>query len=486
MFLQRTNKYSGNFVHYSIGRRTRGVKMFCNKCGSELSKQDLFCIHCGSKVISAKLQDAQSEIIFEVTKNDESKSDIIDDLRENPKHANAVPLVKSSVLTSANRKPRRLRRSLLIGLILVSVVIVSLLGIFTYQLYFGKTENKGLALAAVQNQESQLWGYIDETNNFIIEPQYSDADAFAANGLAAVKDQESSLWGYIDKTGKYVIEPKFNSAENFAEDGWAVVRDATTQFAGYIDQTGNYVIEPKFSWAFDFAEDGWAVADNVEDALTLAGKSGYIDKTGTFVIEPQFINPPSNFASNGLARAQDPNSGYYGYIDKAANFVIMTNNELPNIHSFADNGLALVLDIDGYGYIDKMGNYVIQPKYNDARSFSDNGLALVQVSEGDWRYIDITGNIVDEPSNKGSVSSVPSDWVCVMGIRSNGGYGYGYIDNTGSFVIEPKFGRGNSFAENGLACVMDSNTGLCGYIDETGDYVIEPQYSDASDFEKVE
>jgi len=61
---------------------------------------------------------------------------------------------------------------------------------------------------------------------------------------------------------------------------------------------------------------------------------------------------------------------------------------------------------------------------------------------------------------------------------------YGYADETGAFVIEPRFERAGQFVE-GLAPVQvqgDSSSAGYGYIDPTGTIVIEPQFRTASEF----
>ena len=59
-------------------------------------------------------------------------------------------------------------------------------------------------------------------------------------------------------------------------------------------------------------------------------------------------------------------------------------------------------------------------------------------------------------------------------------YKYGFIDQTGNFVIEPKFEMADSFSE-GLACVSTGN-GKYGYIDKTGRFVIAPRFKNGEIF----
>ena len=123
----------------------------------------------------------------------------------------------------------------------------------------------------VQNAD-ELWGYIDSTGKYVIEPQFTSAYEFQDNGLAAVMDNVTGLWGYINASGEYVIEPAFArvSSNGFAENGLAAVFDAESGLGGYINESGEYVIPP------------YALGD-FSDGLAVAGERGYqyyIDETG--------------------------------------------------------------------------------------------------------------------------------------------------------------------------------------------------------------
>ena len=57
----------------------------------------------------------------------------------------------------------------------------------------------------------------------------------------------------------------------------------------------------------------------------------------------------------------------------------------------------------------------------------------------------------------------------------NDAYRWGFIDASGEWVIPPVYPMVMQFSE-GLASVMDAETGLYGFIDADGDWVIAPQY----------
>ena len=56
---------------------------------------------------------------------------------------------------------------------------------------------------------------------------------------------------------------------------------------------------------------------------------------------------------------------------------------------------------------------------------------------------------------------------------------WGYIDRTGTIVIEPQFDWAEEFSEDLAAVKIE---GACGYIDKTGKIAIEPQFDDCENF----
>lgn len=65
--------------------------------------------------------------------------------------------------------------------------------------------SNGLAIS--RREADRKIGFIDNTGDWAIEPQFENARDFV-NGFAAV--QKNRLWGLIDKKGTWVIEPKFS------------------------------------------------------------------------------------------------------------------------------------------------------------------------------------------------------------------------------------------------------------------------------------
>lgn len=192
---------------------------------------------------------------------------------------------------------------------------------------------EGLAAVRVGDK----FGYMDETQRVVIEPQFDEADDFS-EGLAHVNiggkrfsHYDRGLQGgehfYIDKTGKRIIDAnkcgiseRINLATSFSEGmariclvervgshTWSQsfvrslfssssdgVPSSSTEVKwkyGYIDKAGKLAIKPQFDDAKDF--HGGLASVNIgylpfsyERGILSDGKWGYIDKSGEYVWRP--------------------------------------------------------------------------------------------------------------------------------------------------------------------------------------------------------
>src|SRR5690554_4108761 len=91
--------------------------------------------------------------------------------------------------------------------------------IFYYTLIFlmGTTMVSAQHLALVR--DDGLFGYIDKTGAYAIQPQFDKAESFSGQYAAAMKDKK---WGYINTTGEWVIQPEYDQAKPFYS-GYALV-----------------------------------------------------------------------------------------------------------------------------------------------------------------------------------------------------------------------------------------------------------------------
>ena len=251
--------------------------------------------------------------------------------------------------------------------------------------------SEGLAAVSVGVGPASREGFIDNTGELVIEPQFLSATEFS-EGLAAVR-AENRKRGYIDHSGKFVIAPTFENAWEFHE---GLARIGVSDKWGFIDKAGKIVIAPQYDEVSDFYE-GLAM-------IRVGRLRGYIDRTGKVVIKPQFEDCYE--FSEGMAYVKIGEK--YGFIDKAGSLKIEAKYD--RVLSFSD-GLAVV-KIDGkFEFIDKEGRIAIPIKFDSAKSFR-GGLAEVSLGKSTFSGILTAENIRKIKTN----------------VKS------GYIDKTGKFI----------------------------------------------------
>ncbi|WP_300382839.1 WG repeat-containing protein [Clostridium sp.] len=249
------------------------------------------------------------------------------------------------------------------------------------------SENDKIYPALKNAKEGKVYGYINESGVFVIEPVYLNAYDFNSNGLAIV--QEGEKFGLINNKGEYVLKPTYDSLSEFKENRSIFVRE---DYMGVIDDKGNTITKEKYNFINDY-NDGRAiigVSSNTGDY-----KYGYIDLEGNVVISP--IYSEANNFNEGVALVKGDNKKYT--LINTSGKVIKTYNH--NYISQYGEGLMVFGDsFEGpLGYINTDGQVVIKPNYKSAEAF-ENGVAKVSESDsftGPYGLINKEGNYVYEP-----------------------------------------------------------------------------------------
>jgi hypothetical protein len=236
---------------------------------------------------------------------------------------------------------------------------------------------------------------------------------------------------------------------------------------GYIDAKGRFVISPRYGYAEEFQENGLAIVQ-VKDL------SGVINRTGRYVIEPVYFSITS--FSEGRAAVIDSDQGFQ-VMDESGR--MLTSKHYNFIGSY-QNGRALFQPAGTqekllYGYLDRQGQEVIPAQFEAGGDFKDDK-AVVQIKEGEYALIGPDGERLQTylyayvgPLGDG-----------LLEFRQTTDGPYGYISETGTVVIPPKYTWAQPF-ENGRAVVgasADPIPGNIGLIDKKGNFLIKPEYDD--------
>jgi WG containing repeat len=378
----------------------------------------------------------------------------------------------------------------------------------------------------------EKYGYIGTDGNWIVEPHLLSAGYEFSEGLASIvlypelgfvdnKGRQiitispgGEIGGYyVNTAGDIVVRPKICHSGKYSggeiegvgifSEGLALAcvnhSDQKPKSAwGYIDRTGEIVIEPRFSEISDGFSEGLARAS----LLNGNNKDGYIDRSGNFVIPGKF-DTAKQFHQGvavigmvvGSGEVDDDGDEYnitrYGYINKTGNLIAAP--QFRRCYSAQENRCIVETD-DYYGCLDTEGNWVVKPKYWCMEDFSE-GLAMTALSENEWGFIDLTGDIV-----------IPFEFEAVTPFREGlaafqKGEKWGFIDRTGKVVIKPQFDYLNSQPtgtfrskfysindsidrigfSNGLSLVVQDEK--CFFINTTGRVAIPEKFDYAQRFQ---
>ena len=228
-------------------------------------------------------------------------------------------------------------------------------------------------------KKNELYGFVDETLDWAIKPQFADVGDFS-NNLAKAKKEAKGLYGFINKRGKWEMPPQFANVEIFSE-GLAAAKKRENGKYGYINKQGEWVISPLFSDCNSF-ENGFASVQ-----LEFAGKRGLIDKKGDFVIPPQFEWFFWHQGGNFCEVKQD---GKYGLVDSRCRWILQPIYEWIGV---TDD--FIITDGKGCsGVFDWKGKIIIKPKYDYVCYYGDEISLFYAEWDGNCGYFGIDEKII--------------------------------------------------------------------------------------------
>ncbi len=285
--------------------------------------------------------------------------------------------------------------------------------------------------------------------------------------------------GYINASGRVVIAPGASSL--WAEFSEGLARTEVAGKVGYVDRSGRLVIAPECESAGDFSQGlAW---------VSRAGTRGYIDRTGVLVVTSAGWSDGAEFSDGRASVATVGDGGLaYGFIDTTGAMVIEAR--FAEARDFSE-GLAAVGEDQGggrrlWGYIDAAGAWVIEPSFESAGDFSEGLAPVAAVLDENtirWGFVDTTGAWAIEPSFESAGEFSEGLAPVQLGFLSGLASPVGFIDKTGRVVIEPNFLVVTDFS-HGLAAAQVYDGELWGYIDTSGSWVIEPQCKAAAPFSR--
>ncbi len=298
------------------------------------------------------------------------------------------------------------------------------------------------------------YGFINRKGETVVPFNFSRAGCFAG-GLALVRTCDNvQSWGYIDNSGNFLIPPDYVGGASFSEGYAFAVKAGSAPCA--IDKNGIVQFTLDSAYSAESFCDGYAAFSVLKHGGELWG---FADKNGKTVIEPQYV--AVSFFSQGLCGVMNAN-GQWGYIDKDGTIIIdfLYNNALPFIGNRAK------VRLNGtWGIVDKKGRMVLEPQFEDI-DIDDNGYLIRKGNK--WGWIDEQNHEVIDLQFS---DAYPFRGNKFAAVKSGGKWGY--INRQGKYLIAPQFDFAFGF-DAGLAPVEVG--GKYGFIDEAGKYIVDPTY----------
>lgn len=320
------------------------------------------------------------------------------------------------------------------------------------------------------------WGFINESGEEIVAPQYIYAEDFYSGVAVVCKGKwtvdekwnnkywtEEELWGAIDKCGNEVVPFIFDEIKHFWDiddvfmvhyGGWETGR------WGVIDNHGNWLADPIFENIDYEYHDGlfaFCKGDGYDDDMPLGI---YDAKQKRVIFEPQFFDV--NFLDDGWIDVEVFDEKLGRRVEKLIDR--NGNEKFHSVYTHIYNTWKKPYEVvirdengDRRGLIDENGNVILPCEYN----ISPGGISyeqglIVFLNDGKQGVKDFTGKIIIEPKYS-EIHSIDKSMLIVR-IGEEDNYKEGMISKTGKDVIPVDFKTIRWLKDNYFICCKN---GLC-------------------------
>ncbi|RAJ80200.1 WG repeat protein [Chitinophaga dinghuensis] len=349
-------------------------------------------------------------------------------------------------------------------------------------------------------QENGKSGYIDQQGNVVIAARFAAVQDFSEE-LAAVRTD--GYYGYIDKAGKFMIDPTYDYATPFSQ-GIALVYKGS--IARYIDKSGQ-TVTPVFLEG-EVATNGTAIVTN------FGGKKGLIDTTGKLILDttyqqlsreegglmyatdakgtfqlldkkgqllPFYNTYPTLFPWRekyilGILKSPDSSHNDRAVLDLSAKEIIRYNSAFVYPLDLSDDKIMLEKTFNYTRH--ETALYDLKSKdtlLNNVEDYTpfNNHWALVKNKDGNVMMVGSAGNLIPTSFKYFEKQGFQHGYAFVATDK-----GYGLIDTTGQFVINPQYNQivpyGRTVNTFFFGKMDHSDYGLIGMANNSGQTIIPP------------
>ncbi len=326
------------------------------------------------------------------------------------------------------------------------------------------------------------YGFIDRAGTVIAgnlnkqKIDFENATTYPnSNSIIVYKDMNDSyVYGLVDNKGNQILDYEYADLSFVNSNLLAASKD--DEYYALMTTEGKELTDYVYD-KFKTEKEGLICAQK-------DGMYGYLDTNGKEVCE--FIYSGADSFSDGLATAdwiseENEDDEKLGYIDRNFNFVIESKD-----YTYVDdfhNGKSFVTTSDGkFKIIDKSGNIITEVDCDDLR-YAEYPDRYILKKDEKYGLIDSNGNVLLEPKYDSIYASYYGEYYSdeesqkYLEVKLDDKEGF--IDIDGKEIVEPIYDDVGYFSE-GLATVRKDD--LYGFVDTDGNVKIDIKYQMAQDF----
>lgn len=256
-------------------------------------------------------------------------------------------------------------------------------------------------------------------------------------GYARVK--VGGKYGFIKQSGKYVIAPRYEQASTYMNECASVLEDGVWQV---VNSLGYRVALP------DRPVDSLGMIVGGIMSVSVDGKYGYTD--ASLQIPTELPYAYASTFKNGVAAVEK--DGKWALINTSRELVtdfIFDDIVLDEYDVCINSGVIFVCKDGKYYMMNAEGTKISDQAFDAVQPFADGGLAAVAIG-GKWGFVDPTGSVVIEPQYEGARSfGAGLGGVCIDGL-------WGYVSKSGELLVECQFEDCMPFNASGIAAVKEN------------------------------
>ncbi len=328
--------------------------------------------------------------------------------------------------------------------------------------------------------ENQKWGFVNEQDSFVVEPQYTAVGDFLNNYTWVNLDGKvkynnfpvGGKWGVVDMSGKLICPVDYDFVDLCSQEIVAVNRGGEMSEKkisggkwGFFDlKSGKEIVTPIYDQVGPFYQNGRAWALKSGDLVRNILSSDMMNEKGKIEDRVRKFYVFDDFKIESLFQEYNK-VGKWALIDKSGNEITQFIYELVGDFYYGSARVSL----DGkFGLIDESGKILIECQYDEITDCYEQDILWVK-KQNKWGLVDKYGKILLECTYEDCGLFIDG----VAWVKDDNSL-FGLVNYKGEVLIEPRYIEVGVFY-NGVSTVRSKADAL-GLVNTKGKEIARTLY----------